>query len=178
MSKGPVMNGVPLVSVLGLVPCTIFFGDMDSGIKYSLNQLAHNTKLAGTANTHKRRDAIQKELDRLERWACANLLKFNKAKCKVLHLGWENSQYQNRQGAELIESSPVEKDLDVFVDEKLNTTHQRVLAAQKANSILGCIKSSHGQQPKGIDSASLLHSCDSPAGVGATSGSGALHTRT
>ena len=25
---------------------------------------------------------------RLERWAGANLTKFNKAKCKVLHKGW------------------------------------------------------------------------------------------
>ncbi|XP_051625182.1 uncharacterized protein LOC127461412 [Manacus candei] len=133
---------------------------MDSGTGCTLSHYSksvNDTKTCGAVEMLEGRDAIQRDLDRLERWACANFTKFNKVKCQVLHLDRANPKY--RLGREWIKTSPAEKDFLVFAI----MTWQRALAAQKANHILGCIKSSVTSRSRKV--ILPLCYCETPPGV-------------
>ena len=66
-------------------------------------------------------------------------MRFNKSRCRVLHLEKNNGTYQYRLGDDLLQMSSVEKDMGVLVASRLAMSQQYALVGKNASGILGCI---------------------------------------
>ncbi|PKU49077.1 rna-directed dna polymerase from mobile element jockey-like [Limosa lapponica baueri] len=145
-----VTSGVLQGSVWCPTLFNIFISDLNDGIKCGLMKLAGDTKLSGEVDSSEGRATLQEDLARLEEWANKYLMKLNKDKCKVLHLGKHNPGVQHGLGSTHLGSSSVERNLGVLVDNKLNTSEQCAAVAKQANRLLGCINMGISSRHKGV----------------------------
>lgn len=81
---------------------TVFTGDLDRAIECTFSNFTDDSKLG--RNVDVMMEGQERNLDKLDRWAKDNSMRFNKAMCQVLHLtktlgrgspnGWDQSDWE------------------------------------------------------------------------------------
>ena len=139
----PILSGVPQGSVLGPVLFICYINDMPDTVSSLMLMYADDAKVARKVSTTSDCDNIQTDLDSLQNWSKNWQMTFNSKKRKVMHLGHSNGHAQyTMKVAVFVEVISEEKDLGVWIDDKLKFTKHIGHAVAKGNQILGLIKRS------------------------------------
>ena len=80
---------------------------------------ADDTKVYRIVSSDNDRAKLQEDFNSLVKWSDTWQLRFNADKCKVLQLGHNNNQYTYDMAGVELQITPCEKDLGVYIDNKL-----------------------------------------------------------
>ena len=147
-STANVLSGIPQGTVLGPVLFIVFINDLPSILSNPCKLYADDAKVWATVASNHDSSLLQQDLDRLQEWSDAWLLRFNVSKCKVMHLGQQTSPEEYRIGGTTLASTNLEKDLGVWVDPNLSFKDHVNKVTSLASSRLGILRRSfHFQDP-------------------------------
>ena len=87
-------DGVRHDSVLGPTFFVVFINDIPDSINSTVKIFADDTKLFRSVTSDEEHVVLQSDLDMLADWSETWQLKFNASKCKVLHIGQHDTNYE------------------------------------------------------------------------------------
>ena len=133
-----VLSGVPQGSVLGPLAFILYINDIDvtAELISILRKFADDTKLGHRVKTEEDRQVLQDCLDKLFEWSIEWCMDFNIQKCKVLHVGRTNKNFEYTMNGVILESVDKERDIGVITDKTLKPSLQCSEAARRATGVL------------------------------------------
>jgi hypothetical protein len=133
-----VLSGVPQGSVLGPLLFLIFIDDLDdfAPLVNILSKFADDTKLGHHVLNESDRNVLQSQLDLLSKWAETWGMEFNVTKCKVMHIGRQNQNFDYTMQGQALTTVEREKDIGITFDETLKPGLYCKEAARVAKGVL------------------------------------------
>ena len=145
-----VSSGIPQGSVLGPLLFVIFINDLPENVRKEITMFADNTKLYARSDKDEGPQKLQEDLNAMQAWSDKWLLRFHPQKCSVMKLGVKKSTSEYSMPANgpdektrvTLRENEVERDLGVFIDNKLTFKDHVAKTTAKANRILGLVRRS------------------------------------
>ena len=136
-------SGVPQGSNLGPLLFNIFVNDLVTSVSDSMAlQYADDVKICRSIHTPVDCELLQKDIDAIHLWCCANSLVLNPTKTKVVSFSRKANVVHpyTLDGSEISRSSVV-RDLGILIDSRLNFNYHVSKVINDSLRILGIISS-------------------------------------
>ena len=118
----------------------MYINDLLDMISGTVHIFADDTNVYRNVLTEYGSNQLQPDLTRLVQWSETWLMSFNIEKCILIHLSHNNRQITYNMGQTELQTSSVEKDLGMLVDDRLNFKKHVSNAVNKASRILCMIQ--------------------------------------
>lgn len=138
-----VKSGIPQGSVLGPILFILYVNDLPEQLNNNILMYADDTKIYARVNSIEDSQKLQEDLDITLEWSTKWQLSFNLDKCKVMHYGRNNIEYEYliaRERQEKMQTTSKEKDLGITFTGDLKFMEHIANTVKKANQMVGIVK--------------------------------------